>query len=83
MAALVLIALGLLALNFGVLWAMDYRGMVTRLHQLLSAERDQLPQRLRRITLPPAQPADQRVAGVLLAVLGLVLAVTGVRALMP
>jgi hypothetical protein len=83
MAALVLIAFGLLALNFGVLWAMDYRGMVTRLHHLLSAERDQLPQRLRRITLPPAQPAVQRVVGALLAVVGLVFAVTGVRALMP
>ncbi|WP_327179495.1 hypothetical protein OG599_32250 [Streptomyces sp. NBC_01335] len=57
--------------------------MVTRLHHLLSAERDQLPQRLRRIALPPAQPAVQRVAGALLAVVGLVFAVTGVRALMP
>ncbi|QBJ92673.1 hypothetical protein D0Z67_21875 [Streptomyces seoulensis] len=82
MAALVLIALGLLASNFGVLWAMDYRGMVTRLHRLLRAEREQMPQRLRRMTLPPAQPAAQRVTGALLAVVGLVFAVTGVWALL-
>ncbi|MFF4806207.1 hypothetical protein ACFY1U_48910 [Streptomyces sp. NPDC001351] len=83
MAALVLTAFGLLALNFGVLRAMDYRGMATRLHHLLSAERDQLPQRLRRITPSPAQPAAQRATGALLTVVGLVFAVTRVRALMP
>ncbi|MYU26220.1 hypothetical protein [Streptomyces sp. SID8352] len=76
-------AFGLMTLSFGALWAVDYRGMVTRLYPRQFLEREQLPQRLRRMTPPPAQPADQRASGVLLAFVGLVFAVAGVRALMP
>ncbi|MER7580084.1 hypothetical protein [Kitasatospora sp. NPDC097691] len=83
MTAAVLVLLGLLATALGSLWAADFRAVVTRLHHRQLAERAGLPPHLRRATPPPATPTAQRALGVLLALLGLTLLLTGAYALAP
>ncbi|MGW4650749.1 hypothetical protein [Kitasatospora sp. NPDC004289] len=72
-----LVVLGLLAMGLGILWAINYRAMVTCRHSREEADRAQLPILLRQISPPPVRPAIQRLTGVLLAVTGCVFVLSG------
>ncbi len=77
-ASLVLVALGLLALGLGLLWATDFRAVVTRRYARQLADRARLPSFLRKVSPPPPRPGTQRLTGALLAATGGVFAVSGV-----
>ncbi|MFF7459350.1 hypothetical protein [Kitasatospora sp. NPDC008115] len=77
LAGPLLVVLGLAAVVFGLLWAADHRGMVTRRHARHLEERSRLPAALRRLAPAPPRPGAQRATGLLLAVVGCALVATG------
>ncbi|MFF7588851.1 hypothetical protein ACFZCK_15325 [Kitasatospora purpeofusca] len=79
----VLVLLGLLAAGLGILWAIDFGGMVTRRHDQQRVDRERLPPALRTISPVPLRPAVQRLTGVLLAAVGFLLVLTGAGTFLP